>query len=84
MIAMCWGKVCVVCKVKNLILYQLVRARYRRSLKSKALHYLMEMTNLMLFIHQIRLRQVVKKHLLNTHIKVIAVLLEQRMLFGFF
>jgi hypothetical protein len=50
MMAMCWGKVHEVCKVENLMLYQERRTRYRLSLKSKALHYPMKMTNLMLFI----------------------------------
>ncbi len=58
MMAMCWGKVCEVCKIENLMLYQEWQTRYRLSLKSKALHYPMEMTNLMLFILKLCPRQI--------------------------
>ena len=66
------------------MLYQEWRTRYRLSLKSKALHYPMEITNLMLFILKLCPRQNDEVRLFHANIELVTMLLKQRMFSGFF
>ncbi len=58
------------------MLYQDWRTRYRRSLKSKALYYPMEMTNLMLSALEFCPRQNDEVRLFHADIELVPVLFE--------